>query len=70
MISQSEPPARKEITVGKLRTDLSVLSGATGAIRASITPEKRIPIKKRNIKSLATSPPRKDTIPNQDKTLY
>ena len=55
----------------KLRTDLSVLSGATGETssvltgetRASVTLEKRIPRKK----SLAMSPPRKDPIPNQDK---
>ena len=30
-------------------------------------PEKRIPRKKRNIKLLATYPPRNDSIPNQDK---
>ena len=47
-----------------MRTDISVLSGATGD---SITPEKRIPRKKRNIKSLVTSPPRNDPIPNQYK---
>ena len=32
-----------------------------------MTPEKRFPRKKVNIKSLDTSPPRKDPIPNQDK---
>ena len=53
--------------MGKLRTDISVNSRLTGETRASVTPEKRIPRKKRNIKSLATSPPRKDPIPNQDK---
>ena len=42
-------------------------SGLTGETRASVTPEKRIPRKKRNIKSLVTSPPKKDPIPNQDK---
>ena len=39
------------------------MSGVTGA---SITPEKHIPRKKRNMKSLTISPPRKDPIPNQD----
>ena len=52
--------------VDKLQNDLSVNSGLTGETRASVTPEKRIPRKKRNIKSLAMSPPRKDPIPNQD----
>ena len=47
-----------------MRTYLSVLSGAIGA---SITPEKRIIRRKRDIKLLATSPPRKDPIPNQYK---
>ena len=54
LISQSEPPATKEIIVPKMQTDLSILSGTTGS---SITPEKRI----------TTSPPIKDPIPNQDK---
>ena len=54
----------------KSLSNLSVLSGSTGAIGASITPEKRIPIKKGNIKPLATSPPRKDPITNKNKTLY
>ena len=49
--------------VEKVWTDLSVFSGVTGD---SVTPEKHIPRKKKNMKSLATSPPRKDTIPNQD----
>ena len=48
--------------VDKIRTDLSVLYGVTGA---SVTPGKRIPRKKRNMKSLETSPPRKDPIPNK-----
>ena len=51
----------------KLRTDLSVNSVLTGETRASVTPENLIPRKKINIESLATSPPRKDTITNQDK---
>ena len=55
--------------VGKLQNDLSVNSVLAGETRAIVTPEKRIPRKKRNIKSLATSPPRKDSIPNQDKIL-
>ena len=46
-----------------MRTDLSVLSGATGV---SITPEKLIPRNKIKTKSLAILPPRKDPIPNQD----
>ena len=50
--------------VPKVRTGISVLSGSTGA---SITPEKSISINKRGIKLLATSPPRKNPIPNQDK---
>ena len=63
-ISQSDPPASKEILVPKMRTDISILSGATGA---SITPGKLITGKKRKLKSLATSPPRKDSVTNQDK---
>ena len=55
------------MVVEKLLTDLSINSGLTGETRASVTQETRIKIKKRNIKSLATSPPRKDPIPNQDK---
>ena len=51
----------------KLLTYLYVNSGSTGEKRASVTPEKRIPRNKINIKPLATSPPRKDSIPNQDK---
>ena len=53
--------------VEKLQTYLSVDYGLIGETRASVTPEKRIPRKKRNIKSLAMSPPRKDPIPNKDK---
>ena len=44
-------------------TDVSVFLAETGA---SATPEKLIPRKKKNIKSLAMSPQRKDPIPNQD----
>ena len=47
----------------KVRTYVSILSGGTGG---SITPEKLIPGKKKNMKSLAMSPPRKDPIPNKD----
>ena len=50
----------------KLRTDVSVLSGGTGS---SVTPEKHIPRKKNNVKSLTLSPPRKDPIPNQDNNM-
>ena len=63
-IIKLETPAPKEIMVPKMRIDLSLLFVATGA---SITPEKLIQIKKREIKSLETLPPRKYTIPNQDK---
>ena len=47
----------------RIKTDVSVLSGGTGDNK---NPEKHIPINKRNIKSLAMSPPRNDPIPNQD----
>ena len=67
LITQSEAPAPEVIVAGKLQTDLSVNSGFTGETRASVTPEKCIPKKTINIKSLATSPPRKYKIPNQDK---
>ena len=50
-----------------VRTDLSVLSAVTGETRASVTPEKLISRKKRNMKSIAMSPPRNDPTPNQDK---
>ena len=53
----------------KLWTDLSVNSGSPGETRVSATPEERIPRKKINIKSLATSPPRKHIITNKDKLL-
>ena len=36
--------------------------------RVSVNPERRIPSEKRNMKSLAMSPPIKDPIPNQDST--
>ena len=53
--------------VDKILTDLSINSGLTVETIASVTQETHIKIKKRNMKSLATSPPRKDPIPNQDK---
>ena len=49
-----------------VRTGVYVLSGVTGETRASVTPEKRISRNEIKIKSLDTSPPRKDPIPNQD----
>ena len=67
MITQSEAPEPEVIVVGQLQTDLSINYGLTGEKRASVTSEKRIPRKNINIKSLATSPPRKDPILNQDK---
>ena len=67
-IGQPEPPSPKEIMVNpKLQTDVSIFS--TGTVGASATQEKRIPRKKRNIKPLATSPPIKYPIPNQDQIL-
>ena len=66
-ITQSKSSASEVIVVEKLQTDLYVNSGLTVETRASVTPVKHIPGKKRNIKSLATSPPRKDPIKNQDK---
>ena len=50
---------------GHTSTDISVNYGLTGETREIVTPGKRIPRKKINIKSLATSPPRKDPIPNK-----
>ena len=53
MINQSEAPAPEEIEVQKHRRYISALSAATGETgltiwtRASITPEKRIPKKKK-----------------------
>ena len=67
MITKSEATAPEEKDGDKLRTGLYINSRLTGEKRASVTPEKRIPRKKINIKSLATSPPINDTIPNQDK---
>ena len=64
LITRSEATSPELILVDKLRSDLSVNSRLTGETRASVTPEKRIPRKKRNIKSLATSPPIKDPNPN------
>ena len=46
-----------------MQTDVFLLSVVTGA---SVTPVKHIPRKKRNMKSPAMLPSRKDTIPNQD----
>ena len=64
MISPSKPPARKEITVDKkTRSNVYFLSVGT---RAIATPEKHIPRKNRNMKSLAMLTPRRDPIPNQD----
>ena len=51
----------------KLRTYLSVNFVLTGETRTIVMPGKNIPRKKRNIKSLATSPPRNDKSLNQDK---
>ena len=45
--------------VEKIRTDVSFLSGVTGAI---VTPRKHIPKKKKYIKSLEMSQPRKSPI--------
>ena len=75
MISQSEAPAPEEIEVHKHVRDTSYLSAATGetclpgGTRVSVTPEKHIPKKKKNIKSLALSPLRKNLIKNQDKNI-
>ena len=62
MISQSEAPEPEEIEVHKHRIDKSYLSAATeeksltGGTRVSLTPEKFILKKKKNIKSLDLSP--------------
>ena len=66
MISQSEAPDPEEIVVRKNQRDTasytSSLSSATGetglagGTRVSVTPEKRIPKKKKNIKPKALSP--------------
>ena len=53
--------------VDKLITDMYVNYGFKGEKRANVTPEKRIPRNKRNIKSLAMSPRRKDPVPSQEK---
>ena len=50
MIILLEAPAPDLIVVDKLWTDVSVNYGLTGETRASVTPEKRIPGNKRNIK--------------------
>ena len=46
-----------------MQNNVSLLSWGTGT---SVTPGKRIPGKKRDMKPHAMSPPRKDTITNQD----
>ena len=58
LITQSEAPAPEVIVVDKLQIDLSVNSRLTGETRESVTPEELLHRKKRNIKSLAMSPPR------------
>ena len=63
-ISQSEPPEPKEIMAdNKIRSNFYFLSIRTGA---SVTQEKRIPLNKKNMKSLTMSPRRKDPISNKD----
>ena len=72
MITQSEAPAQEVIVVDTLWTNISVdsiltgetISVLTGETKANVTPEKRIPRNKRNIKSLAISPPKKAPITN------
>ena len=66
---QSEAPVPKLIVVEKLRTSLYVNYGLTKETRSSLTPGKGISVKKRKNKSIDTSPPRKDPIPNHDKIL-
>ena len=62
-ISQLKPVEPKEIMAeAKTLTGISILSGGRGA---SVTPEKRTPRKKRNMKSPEMSPLRMDPIPNQ-----
>ena len=66
MISQSEAPGPEEIEVWKHRrytssytyflSSATVETGLTGGTRLSVTPEKRIPKKNKNIKSKAFSP--------------
>ena len=67
LITQSEAPGPEVIVVDKFWTDLAVNSGLKGDTRDGVTPEKCTPRNKINIKSVATSPPRKYPIPNQDK---
>ena len=67
LVSQSEPSAPKVIMVeNNIQTDFSLVSVGT---LASVTPEKRIPRKKRNKKSPEMSPPRKYLIPDQDNNI-
>ena len=47
----------------KIRTDVSIFSGSKVAI---VTSERLIPRRKKNKKSLAMFPPKKNPIPNQD----
>ena len=66
MISQSEAPALEEIEVRKHQRDTSSYAsslssatgetGLTGGTRVSVTSEKSIPKKNKNIKSKALSP--------------
>ena len=63
LISQSKPLTPKEIMVNtKMQTYINILS--TLITGASVTPEECIPINKRNIKSFAILPLRKDAISN------
>ena len=74
-ITQSEALTPEVIVVEKLQTDISVLSRATGETRLvlteetreSVTPEKRIPERKKRY--LDMSPPRTDPIPHQGKKI-
>ena len=66
MISQSEAPAPEEIELRKHRryepsykpslSSATGETGLTGVTRVSVLPEKRIPIKNKNMKSKALSP--------------
>ena len=75
MITQSETPVPEEIEVHKYRRYMSDFSAATRETgltvgkRASVTPVKHIPKKKKYIKSLALSLLIKYPIPNQDKKI-
>ena len=66
IFSHSEAPAQSEIEVHKHRRDTASYTHSlystkrekvlTGGTRVSVAPEKRIPNKKKNIKSLALPP--------------